>query len=299
MGDNKTDRDSSTQVLNIQENAELDFRKDRYILLEIYGRNLGKRRDIEKEGIVIGRADDADIPLDDQSVSRKHVRITKQKKEFIVADLGSTNGTYLNDAKIEQATILRNGDRIKIGTTIFKFICSDDMEAEYFDQLYQYSIRDGLTGLYNKKNLLETLDNEFQRCRRYDRQLTVMMMDLDHFKKVNDTYGHLVGDRVLVMVAEVLKNYFRTADFIARFGGEEFCVILPETVIASAYLTAERIRMAVSNIKLNDNGREIAVTISIGLAAFEPKMKSFTELIEAADKMLYKAKEGGRNRVES
>ena len=299
MGDNKTDRESSTQVLKISDNVELDFRKDRYILLEIYGRNLGKRRDIEKEGIVIGRADDADIPLDDQSVSRKHVRITKQKKEFIVADLGSTNGTYLNDVKIPEPTTLRNGDRIKIGTTIFKFICSDDMEAEYFDQLYQYSIRDGLTGLYNKKNLLETLDNEFQRCKRYDRSLTVMMMDLDHFKKVNDTYGHLVGDRVLVLVAEVLKNYFRTADFISRFGGEEFCVILPETVLASAHLTAERIRMAVSNIKLSDNGREIAVTISIGLATFDPKMKNFTELVEAADKMLYKAKEGGRNRVES
>ncbi len=299
MGDNKIDRDSSTQVLKIEENAELDFRKDRYILLEIYGRNLGKRRDIEKEGIVIGRADDADIPLDDQSVSRRHVRINKQKKDFIVTDLSSTNGTYLNDAKIEQATILRNGDRIKVGTTIFKFICSDDMEAEYFDQLYQYSIRDGLTGLYNKKNLLETLDNEFQRCKRYDRSLTVMMMDLDHFKKVNDTYGHLVGDRVLVLVAEVLKNYFRTADFISRFGGEEFCVILPETPLASAHLTAERIRMAVSNIKLNDNGREITVTISIGLAGFAKEMAVFTDLVAAADKMLYKAKEEGRNRVES
>ncbi len=299
MGDNKIDRDSSTQVLKITENAELDFRKDRYILLEIYGRNLGKRRDIEKEGIVIGRADDADITLDDQSVSRRHVRITKQKKEFLVADMGSTNGTYLNDVKVEQATALRNGDRIKVGTTIFKFICSDDMEAEYFDQLYQYSIRDGLTGLYNKKNLLETLDNEFQRCTRYDRQLTVMMMDLDHFKNINDTYGHLVGDRVLVMVADVLKSYFRTADFIARFGGEEFCVILPETPLASAHLTAERIRMAVSNIKLNDNGREVTVTISIGLSTFAKGMKSFTELIELADKQLYKAKEGGRNRVES
>jgi diguanylate cyclase (GGDEF)-like protein len=299
MGDNKIDRESSTQVLKIEENAELDFRKDRYILLEIYGRNLGKRRDIEKEGIVIGRADDADIPLDDQSVSRRHVRINKQKKDFVIADLGSTNGTYLNDTKIEQATVLHNGDRIKVGTTIFKFICSDDMEAEYFDQLYQYSIRDGLTGLYNKKNLLETLDNEFQRCKRYDRSLTVMMMDLDHFKKVNDTYGHLVGDRVLVLVAEVLKNYFRTADFIARFGGEEFCVILPETPLASAHLTAERIRMAVSNIKLNDNGREITVTISIGLATFGKEMVNFTDLVGQADKMLYKAKEEGRNRVES
>jgi diguanylate cyclase (GGDEF)-like protein len=299
MGDNKNDRDASTQVLNIQNNAELDFRKDRYILLEIYGRNIGKRRDIEKEGIVIGRADEADIPLDDQSVSRQHVRILQRKKEFFVNDLKSTNGTYLNDVRITEPTLLHNGDRIKIGTTIFKFVCSDDMEAEYFDQLYQYSIRDGLTGLYNKKNLLETLDNEFQRCKRYDRQLTAMMMDLDHFKKVNDTYGHLVGDRVLVMVSDVLKGYFRTADFISRFGGEEFCVILPETPLASAHLTAERIRMAVSNIKLNDNGKEITVTISIGLACYEPKMKVFLDLVEAADKMLYKAKADGRNRVES
>ncbi len=299
MGQEKIDRDASTQVLDITANTALDFRRDRYILLEIYGRNIGKRLDIEKEGIVIGRSEDADIPLDDQSVSRKHARITKQGKDFLLTDLGSTNGTYLNDVRIEEPSVLRNGDRIRLGTTIFKFIWSDDIEAEYLDQLYQYTIRDGLTGLYNKKNLLETLENEFQRCKRYNRQLTLMMMDLDHFKKINDTYGHLVGDRVLVAVAEVLKNYFRTADFIARFGGEEFCVILPETPLPAAHLTAERIRMAISNIKIVDNGREIGVTISIGIAAFDPRMASPLLLIEEADRKLYIAKQSGRNRVES
>ncbi len=286
-------------MLDVTANSALDFRRDRYILLEIYGRNIGKRLDIEKEGIVIGRAEDADIPLDDQSVSRKHARITKQGKDFLVTDLGSTNGTYLNDVRLEGPSVLRNGDRIRLGTTIFKFIWSDDIEAEYLDQLYQYTIRDGLTGLYNKKNLLETLENEFQRCKRYNRQLTLMMMDLDHFKKINDTYGHLVGDRVLVAVAEVLKNYFRTADFIARFGGEEFCVILPETPLPSAHLTAEQIHITVSNIKISDNGREIGDTISIGNAAFDPAMASSLLLIEEADRKLYLAKQGGRNRVES
>ncbi|HSA33634.1 MAG TPA: GGDEF domain-containing protein [bacterium] len=299
MGNDKLDRDSSTQVLNIQDNTELDFRKDRYILLEIYGRNIGKRRDIEKDGIVVGRAEDCDLPLEDPSSSRRHLRITRQQKDFVVTDLKSTNGTYLNDVRLTEPAVLKNGDRIKVGTTIFKFIWSDDMEADYLDQLYQYTIRDGLTGLYNKKNLLETLDNEFQRCKRYSRQLSLMMMDLDHFKNINDTYGHLVGDRVLVMVAEVLKNYFRTADFIARFGGEEFCVILPETPMSSAHLTAERIRMAVSNIKLDDNGREVTVTISIGIAAFDPAMEKPDDLVALADKLLYKAKENGRNRVES
>jgi len=299
MGNNAIDRNASTRVLDITANKDLDFRRDRYILLEIYGRHIGKRRDIEKDGITIGRADDADVPLDDVSASRRHARITREGKDFVVTDLGSTNGTYLNDSRISCPTVLRNGDRIRVGATIFKFIWSDDIEAEYLDQLYQYTIRDGLTGLYNKKNLLETLENEFQRCKRYNRQLTVMMMDLDHFKKVNDTYGHLAGDRVLVAVADVLKSYFRTADFIARFGGEEFCVILPETPLPAAHLTAERIRMAIAQIKLVDNDREIQVTVSIGVAAYDPAMTSHIELVQKADQMLYKAKEGGRNRVES
>lgn len=289
---------AATQVIAVA-NTDLDFRKDRYILLEIYGRDIGKRRDISKDGIIIGRSEDCDIPIDDQGISRRHCKIIKQGKEFMALDLNSTNGTYLNDKKLDATTILHNGDRIKLGNTIFKFICSDDMEAEYYDQLYQYSIKDGLTGLYNKKTLTENLEKEFKRCKRYQRCLSVMMLDIDFFKKINDTYGHIVGDKVIVTIAEILKNYFRTSDFIARFGGEEFSVVLPETPLSSAHLTAERIRMAVSNIRINDSDREVTVTISIGVAAYSEEMSTFTQLLEKADEFLYRAKKNGRNRVES
>ncbi len=292
MTDDKT---KQTQVLDTTTEPNLDFRKDQYILLEIYGFNMGKRYDIDGENIMIGRSPACNIVLEDEGVSRQHLKIMNKNKQFFIVDLQSTNGTFVNNKRVLKSEKLENGDKIRLGRTIFKFICSDDIEAEYYDQLYQFSIKDGLTGLLNKKTLMENLEKEVKRAIRYDRQLSLLMIDIDHFKNVNDTYGHIVGDKVIVAISETLKKYFRKADTVGRFGGEEFTVILPETTLQSAILSAERLRLAVSQIKFNTKEK---ITISIGIAELDSTMKNEMDLLKKADQLLYKAKQNGRNRAE-
>ena len=298
MVDRNEDTKQATQILDLTKRKDLDFSSDRFILLEIYGANLGKRRDINDDSIVIGRGEECDITVDDPSVSRKHLRIFKEQKIFYAEDLGSTNKTYINEEEIQGTRRLENGDRVKIGNTIFKFISSQDMEAEYYDQLYQFSIKDGLTGLFNRKSFDDKLESEFSRSKRYGHSLSMVMIDIDFFKKVNDTYGHLAGDAVLTNLSKLFGRYFRSVDYIARYGGEEFAIILPETPINGAVLTTERIRMAVSNNEVFVNQHKISVTISAGIAEYLPNMTNRDQLIDAADKKLYEAKNNGRNKVE-
>ncbi len=295
----QTETLTETKVIDTTKRDDLSFLGDRFILLEIYGQNLGKRRDIIDDCIVIGRDEECDISVDDPSVSRKHMKIFKESRMFFIEDLGSTNKTYVNDEMVTGARRLENGDRVKMGNTIFKFISSKDMEAEYYDQLYQFSIRDGLTGLYNRKSFDDKLESEFSRCKRYGHSMSLAMIDLDHFKQVNDTFGHLAGDAVLTNLAKLFGRYFRSVDFIARYGGEEFVVILPETPLTGAVLTCERIRMAVAKNEVYVNQHTIRITISAGIAEYSPEMKSPEDIIAAADIKLYEAKNNGRNRVES
>ncbi|HNW81658.1 MAG TPA: GGDEF domain-containing protein [bacterium] len=297
-GKRNEETQKSTQIIDLTKRTDLDFSGDRFILLEIYGANMGKRRDIDDDSIVIGRGDDCNIIVNDPSVSRNHMKIFKIDKVFYAEDLGSTNRTYVNEDEISGIQRLENGDRIKIGNTIFKFISSQDMEAEYYDQLYQFSIKDGLTGLYNRKSFDDKLESEFSRCKRYGHSLSLVMFDIDHFKNVNDTYGHLAGDAVLTNLSKLFGKYFRSVDFIARYGGEEFTVILPETPINGALLTTERIRLAVSQNEIYINQHTIKITISAGLAEYNHSYTSPAALIDAADKKLYEAKNNGRNRVE-
>jgi len=299
MADKKNEEtQKATQIIDLSKREDLDFSGDRFILLEIYGANLGKRRDIDDDSIVIGRGENANIVVNDPSVSRNHMRIFKKNKIFYAEDLGSTNRTYVNEDEIEGIQRLENGDRIKIGNTIFKFISSHDMEAEYYDQLYQFSIKDGLTGLYNRKSFDDKLESEFSRCKRYGHSLSLVIIDIDHFKQINDTYGHLAGDAVLTNLSKLFGRYFRSVDFIARYGGEEFAIILPETPKNGAVLTTERIRMAVSQNEVFVNQHTISITISAGVAEYTPEIKTQLELIDAADKKLYEAKHNGRNKVE-
>ncbi len=292
------ERTRNTHVVNVA-NSKLDFRRDRYILLEIYGENIGMRRDIEKDLIVIGRSASCDIVLEDQSVSRRHLTIRKERETISVDDLNSTNGTFVNERKVGSSEMLANGDRIKLGNTIFKFIWSDDMEAEYYDTLYQYTIRDGLTGLHNRKFMKDFLQKEFIRARTSDGRISLLMLDIDHFKNVNDTFGHITGDLILTNVSKKLMEYTGERDCVARFGGEEFVIILPMIPKSEAHLIAERIRLAVMNSPLLIGGGEIPVSISIGVASNDDDIHDSASLLKMADERLYTAKNKGRNRVES
>ena len=257
--------------------------------------NFGKRQVLTAEPMRVGRERGNQICLQSDSVSRRHCRIDKRKTSWFIKDLGSTNGTYVNDELIEEYQ-LRRGDQIKIGDTIFKYLSGQDVEAQYHETIYRMTIMDGLTNVHNKRYLLETLERELPRAIRHLRPLSLCMFDLDHFKQVNDTYGHIAGDYVLKEVASVVKSRLRPDDVIARYGGEEFAVLLPETDLKGAHAIAEELRKLIAEKVLEFEGERIPVTVSVGCTQLRGEDDAM-KLIKAADVKLYEAKRGGRNRV--
>lgn len=260
----------------------------------IYGQDLGKKYNLDTPSLIIGRSSKCDIHVDQESVSRNHAKIVNSGKRLLIRDLGSTNGTYVNDQPVEE-WILRDGDLIKIGRTILKFLSGGNIEHAYHEEIYRLTTVDGLTQIFNKRYFMETLEREISRALRYQRHLSLIMFDLDLFKKVNDTYGHLAGDYVLKHLAEVIKNRIRREDVLARYGGEEFSIILPEIDAPNALVFAEKIRRLVERTKFTFENTNIPVTISIGVSTVSDQIGRTDELIAAADKRLYDAKDAGRN----
>jgi diguanylate cyclase (GGDEF)-like protein len=265
-------------------------------LVVIYGMDLGKKFNLNQAALTIGRSSKSDVQVDQESVSRSHAKIINTGKTIILRDLGSTNGTYVNDELIDEY-VLRDGDFIKIGRTIFKFLSGNNIENAYHEEIYRLTTVDGLTQIYNKRYFLETLEREISRAHRYHRDLSLIMFDIDFFKKVNDTHGHLAGDAVLKQLASVLKARIRREDIMARYGGEEFAIILPEIGVSNALTFAEKIRKLVEKTGFKFEDQSIPVTISIGVAAIGQGIQTALEFIKIADDKLYQAKVGGRNRV--
>lgn len=266
-------------------------------LVVIYGEDLGRKYDLDQSAIVIGRSSSCDIQIDQDSISRNHARISHEGKGVVVADMGSTNGTFVNDELISGSLQLRNGDLIKIGRTIFKYIAGGNIEGMYHEEIYRLTTTDGLTQIYNKRYFLETLEREVSRCHRYGRSLCLVMMDIDHFKRINDGFGHLAGDHVLKQVASSVRQKIRREDIFARYGGEEFALILPEIEMGGALSTAEKLRKLIEKQRFSFEDQVIPVTLSAGVAAVGEQDTDPEELIRAADAKLYEAKAGGRNRV--
>ncbi|MFH2005650.1 MAG: GGDEF domain-containing protein [bacterium] len=260
----------------------------------IYGHDLGKKFNLDGPSLIIGRSSKCDIHVDQESVSRNHAKIVNSGKRVLIRDLGSTNGTYVNDQLVEE-WILRDGDLIKIGRTILKFLSGGNIEHSYHEEIYRLTTVDGLTQIFNKRYFMETLEREMSRAERYTRALSLIMFDLDHFKQVNDTYGHLAGDHVLKHLAAVIKNRIRREDVLARYGGEEFSIILPEIDNENALVFAEKIRRLVERTKFVFEAVEIPVTISIGVSTAGVDVREPDELIRLADECLYRAKDAGRN----
>ena len=245
---------------------------------------------------VIGREPTSDLMIGERAVSRQHAKFEKSKEGFTVTDLGSTNGTWVNGENIEVAQ-LRTGDRIRIGGRIFKFIATDQVEAQYHEAVYSMMTKDNLTQAWNKRYLLDMLGRELKRRERTGHPLSLLILDLDYFKKVNDSYGHLVGDELLRQAASRLRNVLREEDVFARFGGEEFCIVLSETCLEAARDCAKRCLSAISETPFSTAAGDIDCTVSIGIAEASKTMTS-KELIKLADERLYQAKEQGRNRFE-
>jgi two-component system, cell cycle response regulator len=266
-------------------------------LVQIHGPELGKKFVIEGDELSLGRDEKNSIVIDMDNVSRRHAVVSTREGKFFVKDLGSTNGTYLNDDEIHEEQPLRSGDLVKVGGAIFKFLQGGNIETLYHEEIYQLTISDGLTQVNNKRYFLEYLEREMGRCHRYNRSLSLIMFDIDHFKSINDTNGHLAGDYVLRELAQTLKPRIRREECFARYGGEEFSIVMPEAGPENARKFAEKIRKLVEDHRFSFENKDISVTISLGVADLTGDMTEPLQFIKLADQNLYKAKKSGRNRV--
>jgi diguanylate cyclase (GGDEF)-like protein len=270
------------------------------VLIHAHDRShLGKKWTLnDEETVSIGRDAGATIVVDAASVSRSHVRIEPRGRDHALVDLESTNGTFLNDRLVSEQT-LRDGDRFKVGPAIFKYFAGGDVEAQYHEEIYSLMVTDALTLASTKRFFLETLEREIVRAQRHGRPLSLVMFDIDHFKKVNDTHSHLAGDEVLRDLGATIRAQVRAEECFARYGGEEFALVLPETAREGAVTVAEKFRAAVETHRFSFEGVVIPVTISLGVAELGPEMKMPQQLMKAADDKLYESKRSGRNRVSS
>src|SRR6266571_29889 len=268
-------------------------------LVHIYptGQGMGSRYMLPDTRLTLGRDNDCEICLSDLSVSRHHARIQPGMDGYYVVDLQSTNGTFVND-KAASMCKLRDGDYLRFGNWIFRYLTGGNVEADYHEEIYRLTIIDALTGIHNKRYLLEFLDRELARSARHHRPLSLVMLDIDRFKAVNDELGHLAGDFTLRELVSLVKEAIRKEELFARYGGEEFVVVLPETNREGAQQMSERLRHLVESHPFQYEDRRYNITVSLGLVSTEGD-ESLTpnDLIKQADEKLYQAKHDGRNRV--
>jgi two-component system cell cycle response regulator len=283
-----------TRISSLQERLSADSQS---CLVQIHGPNLGKNYALDAEEFTIGRDEKNNIFVDLDNVSRRHAIIRTRQGRSYVQDLGSTNGTYLNDQEVLEETALRSGDFVKVGGAIFKFLSGGNIETLYHEEIYQLTIVDGLTQINNKRFLVEFLEREIGRCHRYSRALSLIMIDVDHFKNVNDTHGHIAGDFVLRELAQRIKQRIRKEECFARYGGEEFAIVMPESGPDNARRFAEKLRTIVADQPFVFEGKEMKVTISLGVADMSAEMTEPAQFLKAADANLYQAKKAGRNQV--
>ena len=266
-------------------------------LVVIRGARLGTRVPLDNAQITIGRDSSCDFQISERNVSRAHCRITRHAEAYWLEDLESTNRTLLNGKIIDRAA-LADGDQLRVGNTMLKFIGPGNIEADYHLELHENAVRDALTGLYNRRQLIGVLEHEIRKRRgRNSHPLTLALIDIDHFKQINDELGHLGGDSALKQLTAVLSDHVQPRNVLARIGGEEFALLMSETVADKARRQLEQIREAVADYSFEIEGKQRNLTISIGFASWTADMTSTSDLLRAADECLYKAKSEGRNRV--
>jgi two-component system cell cycle response regulator len=284
----------TTQRFEIVETTD----RNRPVLVETSGFFAGRPHRVGTEGATVGRGSDCTLRCEDDALSRMHARVVRSGTEVVLEDLGSLNGSFVGDRRVSRQT-LHDGDRVRFGPRFeLRFHVVSEAEEQALVRLYESGLRDPLTGLPNRRQLDESLRVELSFARRHGTDLSLLVADIDRFKMVNDTYGHLVGDVVLRHVAQVLSTTVRVEDLVARFGGEEFVVIARSTGIAGAVQLAERLRVAVEGRVAQVEGRALRVTASFGVASLAcVDEESAAALLARADERLYQAKERGRNRV--
>jgi diguanylate cyclase (GGDEF)-like protein len=265
-------------------------------LVVIAGPSFGEMYKLRPDKTVLGRGDKTDVRIVDDGVSREHAAVQREGGKVVLVDLGSTNGTFCNGVRVPRQELV-DGDKISIGAaTILKFTYQDHLDEHYQKQLFESALRDGLTNTFNRRYFLDRLHGELRFAVRHTKPVALLFVDIDHFKKINDTHGHQAGDQVLAGVARVMMTTIRAEDVLARYGGEEFAVICREIDLPGAETLANRLVAAVSQRPFEFGGQQIPVTISVGAAVDHGKSEA-QALIAAADAAMYEAKRSGRNRV--
>jgi len=291
--------DEDTGATDFEELQRSGGAHRRACLTILTGTLSGQLFKVSKGQLTIGRSPNVELRLDDDGISRNHARIRSETNRAWIEDMESRNGTFVNGERITGAVELKDGDKVQVGRgTVLRFGFQDQLDESFHENLLSSALRDGLTKLFNKRYLMDRLDSELKFALRHETSLSLLLLDIDHFKKINDTHGHLAGDAVLANLAQVLGRAVRNEDVVARFGGEEFAIILRAIGIDPAVQMAERLRRLIEASSALTSGLALKATVSIGVAGLPSTLvKTPEELVEAADKALYRAKAEGRNCV--
>lgn len=272
-----------------------------WALVVYAGTQLGRVFPLNPGETTLGRNPQAGITLLDEEVSRLHAALKlagdAADSPVQIQDLGSTNGTLVNGKPVEGIHRLEVGDRIALGAHVLKLVAMDPLERSFHETLLDQSTKDTLTGLANRAASLAELQSRFDLSQRHNRPLSVVMCDLDYFKRINDSHGHGAGDLVLKSFGEVVRQKLRGSDLAGRIGGEEFIVVLPETEMEGALFLAERLRSGLEERTMPFSAGAVRVTCSLGVAERGREDRDAGVLLARADAALYRAKTEGRNRV--
>ena len=296
------DLEDRTAIVSLSElrSAPRKQSKDRHLLVRVKGAELGRVSRLPPEPFRVGRSQECELWLGDDGVSRKHARLFQEGTTYLIEDMQSANGTFVQGQRVSRQ-VLRDGDVIQFGpTAVFRYTITDESQEALLQQLYDASVTDALTGAHNREHFDTQMRSEISFARRHKVDVSLAFFDVDHFKKVNDTYGHQGGDAVLVALANAIRGMIRNEDVFARYGGEEFALILRGIDGAGATTVGERLRERVEAMRVPFEGKVLTITVSVGCASFvELEEKTPEALVSTADKRLYAAKHAGRNRVVS
>ncbi len=293
-------RKATVKIEGPQADHVVALRREFLTLSVLAGPATGAVFTLETAETSIGREEGNAIVIGDAGISGRHARIVQRRERYALEDLGSTNGSYVNGAPLAEPRILEEGDRIHLGQgTVLGVRYQDRAELEAQKKLYDSAVRDGLTGVHNRRFFDDRLSSEWAYAQRHRAPLALVMLDLDHFKRINDGYGHLGGDAVLRSVGRMLAAIVRVEDVVARYGGEEFVILGRGLDEGHALQFAERLRRTVEHVEVPFEDEVIRLTSSFGVAVYS-EARPFAEasaLVAAADSALYLAKQNGRNRV--
>jgi two-component system cell cycle response regulator len=296
------DEDESTALISLETMGRLPRReaKDRHLLVRVKGVGLGQVTRLGALPCIVGRSPDSGLYVSDDGVSRRHAMFIPNDDSYLLVDTESANGTFVGGQRIDRH-VLKDGDWIQFGAAAaFRYTQTDASQETLLRQLFEASVTDALTGAFNREHLDSQLKSELSYARRHKTEVCLLLFDVDHFKKVNDTYGHQAGDQVLIQIARTVSQMVRNEDVFARYGGEEFAVVVRAIGLAGAASLAERLRAAVESLSVPTDRGTVKVTISLGVASSAGLSDLSPEgLIRVADTRLYAAKHGGRNRVVS